>query len=136
MRAVEKTPWAERRNATHDAMCLLVAQHPERLFRGYTGAACATIEAPLGSGFVDVLAWTDAPEDEREFAIVEVKTNSERTSGGDVVRQLRWYRQRLGLPARLVLVVPSFWMAAGEMQDLILTAGIEILPANYFEEAA
>ena len=136
MRAVERTPWAERRNATHDAMCLVVAQHPERVFIRYSGAAQAKIEAPIGRGFVDVLAWTDAPEDEREYAIVEVKTNSERGSGGDIIRQLRWYREQLGRPARLVLVVPDYWLAPSAMQDLILTAGIEILPAKYFTEEA
>lgn len=135
MRAVERTPWAERRSPTHDAMCLAVAQHPERLFHQYTGAAQAKIEAPVGSGFIDVLAWTDAPANEIEFAIVEVKTNAEYTSGGDVIRQLRWYQQKLGRPARLVVVVPAFWMAAAQMQDLILTAGVEILPVTYFSEA-
>lgn len=138
MRAVERTPWAERRSPTHDAMCLAVALRPERVFTRYTGAARAKVEAPLGPGFVDVLCWTDAPPSEREWAIVEVKTNEERTSGGDVIRQLRWYRERLGRPARLVLVVPPRWDAPSEMQDLILTAGVEILPVSYFmsEEAA
>lgn len=131
---MERTPWAEKRNATHDAMCLAVSLRPERVFAGYTGAACSTIEAPVGNGFVDVLAWTDAPEAEKEFAIVDVKTNSERDSGGDVIRQMRFYQARLGRPARLVLVVPRWWMAASEMQDLILQAGIEILPVSYFQE--
>lgn len=136
MRVVERTPWAEKRNATHDSMCLAVSLRPERLFHGYTGAARATVEAPVGPGFVDVLAWTDAPPAEQDFAVVEVKTNSERASGGDVIRQLRWYRERLARPARLVLVVPPMWFAPSEMQDLILVAGIEILPVTYFTEAA
>lgn len=136
MRAVERTPWAERRTATHDAMCLAVAQNAGRIFRYYTGAVRAEVEAPLGPGFVDVLAWTDAPRDEREWAIVEVKTNAEQTTGGDIIRQLRWYRERLACPARLVLVVPNRWLAPSGMQDLILMADVEILPVTYFEEAA
>ena len=136
MRAVERTPWAEQRNATHDEMCLAVARAAGKLFPGYTGAVRSDVEAPLGPGFVDVLAWTDAPPDEREWAIVEVKTNAERESGGDIVRQLRWYRERLALPARLVLVAPNRWLAPAGMQDLILLAGIEILPVRYFSEAA
>ncbi len=136
MRAVEREPWVQRRNATHDEMCLAVSRHPENLFRNYYGAAQAKIEAPAGRGFIDVLAWTDAPDDEREWAIVEVKTNSERESGGDVVRQLRWYREQLARPAAMILVVPAWWMAPAPMQDLILTAGIEILPITYFQEAA
>jgi len=132
MRAVERTPWAERRTPTHDAMCLAVAMRPERVFGYPLVPARAKVEAPIGGGFADVLCWTDAPPSEREWAIVEVKTNAERTTGGDIIRQLRWYRERLGLPARLVLVVPPIWDAPSAMQDLILMAGVEILPVTYF----
>ncbi len=136
MRVDERTPWADRRTPRHDAMCLAVASNAGRVFHRYTGHVCSEIEAPIGPGFADVLCWTDAPRDEREWAIVEVKTNAERTTGGDIIRQLRWYRERLGLPAKLILVVEPNWDAPAAMQDLILMAGIEVLPVTYFMGAA
>lgn len=136
MRVVERVPWAERRSSRHDEMCLSVAAHRRLIFPGYRGEVIAQIEAPIGPGFADVLAWTDAPPSEREWAIVEVKTNEERTTGGDIVRQLRWYRERLGRPALLILVVEPMWDAPEPMRDLILMAGVEIVPATYFREAA
>lgn len=135
MRAVERAPWAERRTPRHDAMCLAVIRGAAKIFPRFTGHTETEAEAPLGSGFADVLAWTDAPRDEREWAILEIKTNAERTTAGDIIRQLRWYRERLGCPARLILVVEPRWGAPAEMQDLILAAGVEILPVTYFAEA-
>ena len=137
MRAVERHEWARRRSSRHDEMCLAVRSHPERLFPGFIGAVRAHCEAPLGSGFVDVLAVTEAPGDEAEVAIVEVKTRHERASGGDILRQLGWYaarllEQRAGVKSRRVLVVEDVDGIDSAALELVLGEGVEVLPVSWF----
>lgn len=139
MRAAERTPWADRRSSRHDEMCALVAAWPERLFPTYGGEVRARVEVPCGAGFCDVLVWQEAPPSEREAFIVEVKTRHEQTSAGDVLRQLRWYRQRLGgrfASVRLALVVENVSAVPSAMLDLLLHEGVDVLPVWYFEREA
>lgn len=137
MRVVERTPWAEKRSARHDEICFAVASRPERLFPRFTGEVQATVEAPCGHGFVDVLARTVAPCAEREVALVEVKTNDERASAGDIIRQLKWYRKQLDYlreQPRMVLVVEDAWDVPSVTLELLLREWIDVLPVGYFQQ--
>lgn len=142
MRLVERVPFGGPRPPRHDEMCLAIARRPDLLFPRFPGAVRAVVEAPVGGGFVDVLGLTDAPPDEVEAAIVEVKTRHENSSAGDVIRQIRWYRDRLprayqtGGEPRLVLVVEDVMGMDPTSLELVALAGIEVLPIGYFKEAA
>lgn len=140
MRAVERSPWATRRSSRHDEMCAAVLESKDRIFPKFTGEVRASVEYPAGPGYVDVFACTDAPPNEREFAIVEVKTNDEQASAGDIIRQMKWYLQQLrrdrnGLDraarTRLILVVDQGGISS-VMLSLILNEGIEVLPVCHF----
>jgi hypothetical protein len=119
-------------------MCAAVAAHPGRLFHGFTGEVGATVEAPCGAGFIDVLAATVGPPEEVRVALVEVKTRNEASSAGDILRQLKWYEQRMPLdaPVRLVLVVENEGAMPPAMLALLLHEGVEVLPIHYFEKVA
>lgn len=153
MRAVERTPWAEQRGSRHDEMCALVAAHPERVFPKFSGDAFAIVEAPIANGYADLFVTTDAPQDEQQHAIVEVKTNDERWSAGDAIRQLKWYkknaidvarpRDRGGLgytladfarrdAIRLVLVVDAGRAVSSSALSLLLHERIDVLPVCLF----
>lgn len=139
MRAVERTPWAERRSSMHDTMCLIVSDKAEKLIRLAVPAVAdfigdaelpksidrVTVEAPCGTGFCDVLIETDGLS---RAWFVEVKTEDERYSMGDVIRQLRWYAaQRAGFEERHLILVceklpdPRQW-------TLLLRAGVRAVP--------
>lgn len=134
MRAVERVPFPERRGSRHDEMCAAVAANASRIFPAFNGEVRATVEAPCGSGFVDVLAVTVGPPEEVLVAIVEVKTRGDTSSAGDIIRQLKWYEQRLPLdaPVRLVLVVENDGALPSAMLALLLHEGIDVLPIRYF----
>lgn len=140
MRAVERAPWAERRSSRHDEICALVAASPERAFTGPTGPCRAEIEAEVGRGFVDVLVTEEAPDGESRQCIVEVKTIAESASGGDIIRQMKWYRRELwggGILGDLerihmVLVLETGCSLPSSALDLIAHENIEILPECYF----
>lgn len=119
-------------------MCAAVAAHPERIFPGFNGEVRAEVEAPVGYGFVDVLARTVGPREEIRVAIVEVKTKSEPVTAGDVIRQLKWYEQRMPLdgPVRLVLVVEDEGAVSSAMFALLAHEDVEVLPIHYFERDA
>lgn len=135
MRAVEKMPWVEQRSSRHDEMCAIVARRPGRLFKGFKGETRATVEWPCGRGFVDVYAETDAPPNEIQRCIVEVKTRSESNSAGDVIRQVKWYRQHSGYEnVSVVVVVENDWSLPSVTLELLLREGIEVLPIWYFEK--
>jgi hypothetical protein len=96
MRAVERTPWAERRSVRHDEICLAIARMPDLLLRALgapRNVARVLLEAPCGTGFCDVLIES---ADRTRALFVEVKTDAERASGVDVIRQLRWYASQRG----------------------------------------
>lgn len=122
-------------------MCLIVASNPDVIFPGYTGETRCTVEAPCGHGFVDVLAETIAPAPDVESCVIEVKTRYEHFLAGDVIRQLKWYVQRL--PERLLIHLPRMMLVVedvdampGEKLALILHEGIEVLPVSFFEKGA
>jgi RecB family endonuclease NucS len=119
-------------------MCAAVAARPERIFPGFTGEVRAEVEAPCGHGFVDVLARTIGPIEEIRIAIVEVKTKAEPTTAGDVIRQLKFYEQRMPLdgPVRLVLVVEDEGGVSPAMLALLAHEDVEVLPIRYFERDA
>lgn len=122
-------------------MCLAVASRPDLIFPRFPGVVRATVEAPIGGGYADVLAVTEAPADEIEAAIVEVKTRAERATAGDVIRQLKWYRARLPsayvvTAPRLILVVEDLFGMDPVSLELVAFAGVEVLPVSYFVEAA
>jgi hypothetical protein len=121
-------------------MCAAIAAHPERIFPRWTGETRVTVEAPVGRGFVDVLAVTDAPAGELQVLVIEVKTRDEQASAGDVIRQLKWYRAqlpgRLQHDARLVVVVENDNALSATTLALLQHEGIEVLPAAWFEEGA
>ena len=137
MRAVERLPWAERRGSRHDEMCAAIAAHPERVFPGFAGEARASVEAPCGQGFIDVLVSTVAPPEEMRVAIVEVKTRGDTSSAGDILRQMKFYDQRMPLdaPVRMVLVVEDEMAVTSCMLALLLHEGVDVLPIRYFEAA-
>jgi hypothetical protein len=139
MRSVERTPWSVRRSSMHDAICLLVVDNVGKTLRLVSPAEAdligaveepksvdkVTVEAPCGTGFCDVLVETDG---RTRAWFIEVKTDDERASMGDIIRQLRWYSaQRGGFEEKnLVLVCetlpsPRDWM-------LLLHAGVRVLP--------
>lgn len=101
----------------HDSLCLLVADNPRRLIElaapsvaDLIGAAMlpksidnVTVEAECGTGFCDVLIETDG---RARAWFVEIKTEDERASAGDIIRQLRWYAaQRRGFNEKLLVLV-------------------------------
>ena len=109
MRAVERTPWSERRSTRHDEICAAIAGDPYSLmhFLPCNGVKLdrLTVEAPCGPGFCDVLLETHGL---CSGWFVEVKTDAERASAGDVIRQLRWYAaQRHGYVAKHLVCVPE-----------------------------
>ncbi len=115
-------------------MCAAVARHPERLFHGFKGEVRATVEWPCGRGFVDVYAETDAPPDEVQRCIVEVKTPGEPESAGDVIRQVKWYRQHSGYRnVSVVVVVDNDNSLPAVTLELLLHEGIDVLPIWVFE---
>lgn len=90
MRAVEKTPWAQQRDSEHDSICLCIIASEEK--RGWK----CELEAPVGPGFVDVLATKISSDGQKKMAAIwEAKTLNERPSAGDIIRQLKWYRAQL-----------------------------------------
>jgi hypothetical protein len=116
-------------------MCALVARRAGRLFRNFKGEVRATVEWPCGRGFVDVYAETDAPPNEVQRCIVEVKTRSESESAGDVIRQVKWYRQHSGHQnVSVVVVVENDNALPSVTLELLLREGIEVLPIWYFEQ--
>jgi len=147
MRSVERTPWAVQRTSMHDAISLLVTEQPDRLCRIAAPAMAdllpqtdvprgidrVLVEHPCGTGFCDIVIETDG----RERAwFVEVKTDAERASAGDIIRQLRWYAGQCRGYSRkeLVLVTetlpdPSRWM-------LLCRAGVRVVPAWCLERKA
>jgi hypothetical protein len=139
VRAVEQIPdYAGPRSSRHDEMCALVARRKDLIFPRFSGEVIVTIEAPCGRGFVDVLAVTDAPPAEVEAALVEVKTRQERTTGGDILRQLRWYERDLPArlkvnPVRRIVVVEDVEGLPVGMLDLLIEAGVEVVPVGHFE---
>lgn len=154
MRAVERQPFVKQRTSRHDEMCALVAANPSRIFPRFNGEATARVEHPCGRGYLDVWAVTDAPFEEQERCIAEIKTNDERWCAGDALRQLKWYKrnaldlctQRRGDcyfqadfdrrdAIRLVLVVESEGAISSPALSLLLHEGVEVLPISYFEEA-
>lgn len=117
MRAVERTPWAERRSSRHDSICLWLAENAEFLTR-------VAVEEPCGNGFCDVFIETD----QRSRAwFVEVKTDAERSSGGDIIRQLRWYAAQRGGFARKELICVSE-SEDDDMRRLLLAGGVQMVP--------
>ncbi len=142
MRAVEREPWVKQRSSRHDEICAAIVKCKDMIFPDVKGDVMVTAEAPCGRGYCDVLAVTDAPPGEQVVAIIEVKTNDERASTGDTIRQLRWYRQNLTLPrgvkredVQLILVTENI---LSQVPDTLLTlcenAGVEVVPAFYFED--
>jgi hypothetical protein len=80
----------------HDEMCAAVVARPEALLY-WLNAEEAPIkrvvpEYPCGTGYLDVLI---ERADVNEAYLVEVKTDAEHASAGDVIRQLRWYSSNL-----------------------------------------
>ena len=138
MRLIEQQRFGGQRSSRHDAMCVAVASRPELIFPRFTGEVRVTIEAPLGHGFADLLAVTEAPPNEVQAAIIEVKTRDERCSAGDVIRQLKWYRanlpERLKVnPVRLIVVVENVDAIDSVMLGLLAHEGVEVLPVGWFE---
>lgn len=114
MRAVERRPWAERRSAAHDELCELVAAHPGVILSLWGEKAArlvpsrVVVEAPCGPGFCDVLIECEAAARQRRLGlIVEVKTDDESASAGDIIRQLKFYGERLRETRRY----NSIWLA-------------------------
>jgi hypothetical protein len=109
MRAVERTPWAERRSSRHDEIVATIARDPRALMHYLPCANVRldrlTVEAPCGRGFCDMLLETHG----RQTAwFVEVKTDAEHASGGDIARQLQWYAaQRSGYTLKRLVCVPE-----------------------------
>ena len=142
MRAVERAPWTERRSSRHDEMCLAIAKEAGLLFHGFTGEVAVKIEAPCGAGFADLIVRTIAPFGEVQAALVEVKTNDENCSGGDIIRQIRWYRKNFpfeqqemaaNMQPRLVLVLEDQSSLAPRQIELVSFAGIEVLPIRILD---
>lgn len=132
MRAVERTPWAERRSTRHDEICSAIATDPDALMHFMPGGGAkverGTVEAKCGPGFCDVLLETHG----REVAwFVEVKTDAERASAGDVIRQLKWYAsQRQGFVFKWLVCVTETQPDA-IFQRLLRQAGVRLVT---FEE--
>jgi hypothetical protein len=129
VRATERMPWGERRDVSHDELCMAVVDHASdllllcldsvmedepalrlRLREQFAKEAVVEVERYVaGRGFVDVAI--DIPEcDGWQTTLVECKTNRENWSAGDVIRQLKYYRSLQSQSpnvrvARLVLVV-------------------------------
>lgn len=128
MRAVEKMPWVERRGSVHDRMCAGVVRAAETivgtLSRGkYTKTGRVAVEAECGTGFCDVLIES---QDRTVAWFVEIKTDDEKASAGDIIRQLKWYAaQRHGYEKkRLVCVAES---ADEIMRELLEAGGVCLL---------
>lgn len=141
MRRCDRGPWVQRRSKRHDAMCAAIVVRKERIFPRFTGEVRAKVEVPCGLGFCDVAAYTDAPPDEREYAIIEVKTNEEDFGAGDLIRQLKWYQQNAHLPGgvqrkdvKLIAVLEQelYISNASSFLYLLANEGIEVLPIGYF----
>lgn len=121
MRAVEKMPWVERRSSVHDRMCAGVVRAAQTITRILPGRIL--VEAEWGTGFCDVLI--ESPD--RAIAwFVEVKTDDEKASAGDIIRQLKWYSgQRHGYEKkRLVCIAES---ADDVMRELLEAGGVRLL---------
>lgn len=123
----------------HDAICLLVVDNAAQALRLVSPAVAGlieaveppkgvdkvTIEAPCGTGFCDVLVETDG---RTRAWFVEVKTDDERYSMGDVIRQLRWYAaQRGGFEQKNLVLVCETLPASRDWMSL-LRAGVRVLP--------
>lgn len=116
MRAVEKMPWVERRSSVHDRMCAGVVRAAETITRHTVGRIL--VEAECGSGFCDVLIESS---DRATAWFVEVKTDDEKASAGDVIRQLKWYAaQRRGYEKKHMVCVAE---SADEIMRELLEAG-------------
>lgn len=142
MKVSDQGPWVQRRSKRHDEMCAAIVVRKERIFPGFTGEVRARVEVPCGRGFCDVVAMTDAPPEDRDVAIIEVKTNVEVFSAGDLIRQLKWYQQHIRLPRgvrrqdiRLITVLEDELLApnVATFLQLLTNENIEALPIGYFE---
>lgn len=121
MRAVERTPWAERRSSMHDEICAVLARDPMALMHFVPLANRidrVLVEAPCGTGFCDLILEMHGRS---AACFVEVKTDAERASGGDVIRQLRWYAaQSRGYDRHYLMCVPE--SPQGRVFDSLLSA--------------
>ena len=128
MRAVERMPWVERRGSVHDRMCAGVVRAAETILWCFSHgehpkAGRVLVEAECGTGFCDVLIES---ADRSVAWFVEVKTDDEKASAGDIIRQLKWYAaQRHGYEKkRLVCVAES---ADDILRELLEAGGVRLL---------
>jgi len=86
------------------------------------------VEAECGTGFCDVLIES---KDRTRAWFIEVKTDDEKASAGDVIRQLRWYAsQRRGYEQKhLVCLAES---ATDVFRDLLTAGGVQLVKWEQF----
>lgn len=74
------------RDSRHDEICLLLCE----MVKVAETDAVVTIEAALGRGYCDLFV-----EAADHIVLFEVKTDNEKASAGDVIRQLRFYEKAI-----------------------------------------
>lgn len=93
----KKLPWLDKRPSRHDELCAFALDvFSEDGFGGETLAVEVEKELEYGSSEKYADIYIHGEDDGQKYhVIIEIKTQDESASAGDIIRQLKWYRAGL-----------------------------------------